>query len=72
MNNAKFLAIGLVLGGGFGIIAGALVDNTPMGIVFGGGFGLILGLAIATIRERQDEAMRSAAPSAEPAREGSR
>jgi len=45
-NKSKFLAIGLVLGGGIGIVVGALFDNIPMGIVFGGGFGLVIGLAI--------------------------
>jgi hypothetical protein len=69
MNNYKFLPIGLVLGGGFGILAGAVVDNIPMGIVFGGGFGLILGLAIAMLLDRRSEEMRSAAASSERASE---
>jgi hypothetical protein len=45
-NKAKFLAIGLVLGGGIGIAAGNLLGGISMGIVYGGGFGLIIGLAI--------------------------
>jgi len=47
-NKSKFLALGLVLGGGIGIIAGSLMGNIPMGIVFGGGIGLIMGFAIGT------------------------
>jgi hypothetical protein len=47
MANSKFLAIGLVLGGGIGIPVGAALNNIPMGIVFGGGFGLIIVLTIA-------------------------
>jgi hypothetical protein len=69
MNNSKFLAIGLVLGGVTGIIVGALVDNVPMGIVFGGGFGLILGLAIATVLDRRSEAVPFPDAGVEPARE---
>lgn len=52
-NTAKFLAIGLVIGGGIGILVGAMVGNIPMGIVFGGGGGLILGLAIGTLKDRR-------------------
>jgi hypothetical protein len=52
-NTAKFLAIGLVLGGGIGIVAGALVDNISMGIVFGAGGGLIIGLAIGYYLDRR-------------------
>jgi len=52
-NTAKFLAIGLVLGGGVGIIVGALVGNIPMGIVFGGGGGLIIGLAVGAALDRR-------------------
>jgi hypothetical protein len=47
MRNTKFLAMGLVLGGGIGILVGAAQNNIPMGIVFGGGFGLIIGLILA-------------------------
>jgi hypothetical protein len=50
-NTAKFLAIGLVIGGGIGIVVGAMLDNIPMGIVFGGGFGLVLGLGIGKALE---------------------
>jgi len=46
MYSAKFLAVGLVLGGGIGILVGSLLGNIPMGIVFGGGFGLVIGLAV--------------------------
>ena len=53
MNNKKFLAIGLVLGGLIGIVAGTVMDNLPMGIVFGGGFGLILGHAIGAALDRR-------------------
>ena len=54
MNNAaKFLAIGLVLGGGIGIVVGSSLGSIPMGIVFGGGFGLILGLAVGTTLDRR-------------------
>jgi hypothetical protein len=52
-NTAKFLAIGLVLGGGVGIVVGVLMSNIPMGIVFGGGGGLIIGLAIGAALDRQ-------------------
>ena len=52
-NTSKLLAIGLVLGGGLGIVFGAMMDNIPMGIVFGGGFGLIIGLAIGYVLDRQ-------------------
>jgi len=52
-NTAKFLAIGLVLGGGVGIVVGSLVGNIPMGIVFGGGGGLIIGLAIGASLDRR-------------------
>ena len=56
MNNKyKFLAIGLVIGGGIGIVAGTVMDNIPMGIVFGGGFGLIIGLAIGAALDRRTE-----------------
>ena len=56
MNNIpKFLAIGLVLGGGVGIVVGAAMNNIPMGIVFGGGFGLVIGLAIGTVLDRRTE-----------------
>jgi F0F1-type ATP synthase assembly protein I len=54
-NKSKFLAIGLVLGAGIGIIAGSAFGSIPMGIVFGGGFGLILGLAIGDVLERRTE-----------------
>jgi F0F1-type ATP synthase assembly protein I len=54
-NTSKFLAIGLVLGAGFGILAGSLMNNIPMGIIFGGGFGLIMGLAIGTGMDRRAE-----------------
>ena len=52
-NTSKFLAIGLVIGGGIGIVVGALMDNIPMGIVFGGGGGLIIGLAIGVALDRR-------------------
>ena len=52
-NTAKFLAIGLVIGGGIGIVIGAMLDNISMGIVFGGGFGMVLGLAIGTAIDRR-------------------
>jgi hypothetical protein len=52
-NRSKFLAIGLVLGGLVGIVAGTIMDNLPMGIVFGGGFGLIIGLAIGAALDRR-------------------
>jgi hypothetical protein len=51
-SKSKFLAIGLVLGGGIGIVIGILTNNIPMGIVFGGGFGLIMGLAIGAALDR--------------------
>ena len=54
-NTSKFLAIGLVLGAGIGIVAGSLMNNIPMGIVFGGGFGLIVGLAIGAGIDRRAE-----------------
>ena len=53
MNNvSKYLAIGLVLGGGIGIVVGNLMGNLPMGIVFGGGAGLVLGLAFGKALDR--------------------
>jgi len=52
-NTARFLAIGLVLGGGIGIVIGSFVDNIPMGIVFGAGGGLIIGLAIGNYLDRR-------------------
>jgi len=52
---AKFLPLGLVIGGGIGIIVGAAVNNIPMGIVFGGGFGLVLGLAVGAALARRTE-----------------
>ena len=56
MNNvAKFLPIGLVLGGGIGILVGSLVNDIPMGIVFGGGFGLIIGLALGKVLDNRTE-----------------
>jgi hypothetical protein len=54
-NTSKFLAIGLVLGAGLGIIAGSLMNDIPIGIIFGGGFGLIMGLAIGTGMDRRVE-----------------
>jgi hypothetical protein len=54
-NTSKFLAIGLVLGAGMGIVAGSLMNNIPMGIIFGGGFGLIMGLAIGAGMDRRTE-----------------
>ncbi len=54
-SKSKFLAIGLVLGAGIGIIAGSALGSIPMGIVFGGGFGLILGLTIGAALDRQTE-----------------
>ena len=54
-NTSKLLAIGLVLGGGGGIVIGALMSNIPMGIIFGGGFGLIMGLAIGAGMDRRAE-----------------
>jgi len=51
----KFLALGLVLGAGVGIVIGGLVNNIPMGIVFGGGGGLVIGLAIGWFLDRQAE-----------------
>lgn len=52
-NKSKFLAIGLVLGGGIGIAAGNLLGSVSMGIVYGGGFGLIIGLAIGAFLDRR-------------------
>jgi hypothetical protein len=52
-NTVKFLALGLVLGGGFGIAVGAMLNNISMGIVFGAGGGLILGLAIGNYLDRR-------------------
>jgi hypothetical protein len=52
-STAKLLAIGLVLGGGFGIATGSATGNIPMGLVFGGGFGMILGLAIRAMLDRR-------------------
>lgn len=52
-NTAKLLAIGLVLGGGIGIVVGAMMGDIPMGIVFGGGGGLILGMAIGAYLDRR-------------------
>lgn len=56
-NKAKFLAIGLVLGAGIGIVAAAIMGNMTltMGIVFGGGFGLVLGLAAGWYLDRRAE-----------------
>jgi F0F1-type ATP synthase assembly protein I len=54
-NTSRFLAIGLVLGGLVGVVAGTVMDNIPMGIVFGGGFGLIAGLAIGAALDRRTE-----------------
>jgi hypothetical protein len=54
-NTSKFLALGLVLGGGAGIVVGAIMNNIPMGIVFGGGFGLVIGLAIGAGMDRRTE-----------------
>jgi hypothetical protein len=54
-NKSRFLAIGLVLGGGIGIIAGIMMDNIPIGIVFGGGFGLVIGLAIGAVLDNRIE-----------------
>jgi len=34
-NTSKFLAIGLVIGGGIGIVAGILMDNIIMGLAIG-------------------------------------
>ena len=53
--NSKYIAIGLVLGGGIGIVAGILMDNLPMGIVFGGGFGLVLGLAVSAATSSRND-----------------
>ena len=55
-NSARFLAIGLVLGGGIGIVVGAFVDSISMGIVFGAGGGLIIGLAIGYYIDRRANA----------------
>jgi hypothetical protein len=52
-NTGILLGIGLVLGGGIGIIVGAMMKDIPMGIVFGGGFGLIMGLAIGAALDRR-------------------
>lgn len=52
-NSTKFLAIGMVIGGGIGIVLGGSMDNIPMGIVFGGGFGLVIGLAIGYAVDRR-------------------
>ena len=43
---SKFVAVGLVLGGGIGIVVGSLLGSIPMGIVFGGGIGLVVGVGI--------------------------
>jgi hypothetical protein len=52
-NRSKLLAIGLVLGGLVGVVAGTVMDNIPMGIVFGGGLGLVAGLAIGAALDRR-------------------
>ena len=52
---AKYLAIGLVLGGLIGIVIGGAMDNIPMGIVFGGGFGLVIGLAAGYLIEHRTQ-----------------
>ena len=55
-NSARFLAIGLVLGGGIGIVAGAFLSSIPMGIVFGAGGGLVIGLAVGYYIDRRANA----------------
>ena len=52
-NTTKFRAIGLVLGGGIGIAAGAAAGSASIGIAIGGGFGLIAGFAIGSILDRR-------------------
>jgi hypothetical protein len=52
-NKAKFLGIGLVIGGFLGIIIGSLNDNLTGGIVYGGGFGLVIGLAVGYFLDRR-------------------
>jgi hypothetical protein len=56
-NTSRFLAIGLVLGAGIGIVSAALMDTVTMttGIVFGGGCGLVLGLAAGWYLDRRAE-----------------
>ena len=52
-NKSRFVAIGLVLGGGIGIIAGIIMDNIPIGRALGGGFGLVIGLAIGAALDQR-------------------
>ena len=52
-NTAKYLGIGLVLGGLLGVLFGTFMDNISMGIVFGGGGGLVIGLAIGYYLDRR-------------------
>ena len=50
---SRFVALGLVLGGGIGILNGSLLGDIPRGIVFGAGIGLILGLGIGEMLQRR-------------------
>lgn len=52
----RWLAIGMVMGAGFGMVLGAALDNMAF-MSIGGGAGMCMGLAIgaAKQRARQDQ-----------------
>ena len=43
-----WLAIGLAIGSGIGLIYGYAIDNVTLGLVLGGGGGMIIGLSISS------------------------
>ena len=59
MNNGyekkSFNPIGFVIGAGFGIVYGIIIDNLPIGIAIGTGIGVLLSFAFSNRQKKIDE-----------------
>ena len=48
-----YLAIGLTIGAGIGMVFGLAIDNFTLGLVLGAGGGMLLGLSIGAAAENR-------------------
>jgi hypothetical protein len=48
-----YIALGLVIGGAFGLLLGIAIDNTTLGMILGVGGGLTMGCGIGAYVDRR-------------------
>jgi hypothetical protein len=48
-----YIALGLVIGGAFGLLMGMMIDNMTLGMILGSGGGLTLGAGIGAYADRR-------------------